>query len=601
VPVPQKDAITQQINAYKETLEQVKNAPAVAFVPEKLFLVGETKPDWRTGEVQRYNTTEINTKTGEIAFVNDKNNPNPNPFGDMTEQARQYLSANNNFALAALSVAPRKMLENVKFDAFGQPMTENEIRDDWEKALRRFDDTRDIMNICHWAFAPEDIHQLAEIHENNPDLREKIEDMFSNANFRFESTYLKKGEYWLFDEKIYNMDKPTELLDSRIAKRDEVFNLLYNSGMANIHQNEGEVPYKDSLAVPFANTFAVFEEKTGNLYFTNGENKRLFEISTDKQNATAVATAFLIGVEAYKSKFDWANPPEISPKKLRDIQDTVNQSLAVYSRMFKLEHNLSNDSWDRKISHGFEWYAEPPKTPQVKFDMFEQGVSMPTKNVETQSETVYEFNNGCFVIISNNFADNIDKNGNGDFDNEAQLLHKDYPESLATYHYSVEGVDDNSSAIHLFDNLGRKDYDNFRNYEVDLSNPNWQQDLAKEMVSFVVSKEIINGLDKQQPAEIVKISNGADFRREMSVQMETQRIEQQRIEKREQVFNMITASGVMNTAWNEDETHGTESVLDTPFINKSLYYQDGELVYKDANYEHFETPDIFKISKQDFE
>lgn len=514
VPVPQEDAITQQINAYKETLEQVKNAPAVAFVPETLFVGGVTKPDWRTGEVQRYKTTEINTATGEITFVNDKNNPNPNPFGDMTEQARQYLSANNNFALAALSVAPRKMPENMKFDAFGQPMTENEIRDDWEKALRRFDDTRDIMNICHWVFAPEDIHQLAEIHENNSDLREKIEYMLSNANFRFESTYLKKGEYWLFDEKIYNMDKPTELLDSRIEKRDEVFNLLYNSGMANIHQNEGEVPYKDSLAVPFANTFAVFEEKTGNLYFTNGENKRLFEVSTDKQNAAAVATAFLIGVEAYKSKFDWANPPDNSPKKLRDIQDMVNQSLAVYSRMFKLEHNLSNDSWDRKISQGFEWYAEPPKTPQVKFDMFEQGVSMPTKNVETQPEkeekmdTIFEFNNGYIAVISKELGEELAK-GN-EFVGEAALYHKDRDEVVAELNYYKDD-DEYSGTILLFDEKqGRTNTDEYLQYSVDIANPNWKEDLAKAMVDFGISKESITKLnaDKVQVSpEIVQIKH----------------------------------------------------------------------------------------------
>ncbi|MBP5789520.1 MAG: hypothetical protein J6W29_04725, partial [Neisseriaceae bacterium] len=56
VSVPQENAIVEQINLYKQTLEQVKNAPAVAFVPETLFVRGETKPDWRTGEVQRYNT-----------------------------------------------------------------------------------------------------------------------------------------------------------------------------------------------------------------------------------------------------------------------------------------------------------------------------------------------------------------------------------------------------------------------------------------------------------------------------------------------------------------------------------------------------------------
>ncbi|MBP5789776.1 MAG: hypothetical protein J6W29_06050, partial [Neisseriaceae bacterium] len=92
-----------------------------------------------------------------------------------------------------------------------------------------------------------------------------------------------------------------------------------------------------------------------------------------------------------------------------------------------------------------------------------------------------------------------------------------------------------------------------------------------------------------------------DFVQELKQNQTLWQVERQRTEKREEVFNMIAASGVLNTAWNGDKTHGTESILDTPFITKSLYYQDGELVYKDANYQSFATPDIFKISKEDFE
>ncbi|MBR2251031.1 MAG: hypothetical protein IJ881_01125, partial [Neisseriaceae bacterium] len=637
VSVPQEDAITQQINAYKETLEQVKNAPAVAFVPETLLVVGETKPDWRTGEVQRYNTTEINTATGEITFVNDKNNPNPNPFGDMTEQARQYLSANNNFALAALGVAPKEMPENVKFDLNGLPETEPRLGDE-------------IITLSNVRL-PELILNAHLIGDNGHPLERNLPQFnFETPELKEEQEYISKVAKLLSDNELQKVQTLSNQLSSLRDLRQSYFD-----------NNQGE------LVNDMNKHITLLERQIGNEVLGAYHNPqrlqehiidmefRLIEIKNEQranwdmryyQSAAYLEQQYKQINQNLDLRRQALQTLVNAYPHLKDIQENIAASISLDGNALKWKKEIVKDEYGfnqnqyksnlgdfvikelREVG-AFEtrhngkvfssktlkatkeqveyWYkeqqlrAELPKTPQVKFDMFEQEVSMPTKNVETQPETVYEFNNGCFVIISNNFADNIDKNGNGDFDNEAQLLHKDYPESLATYYYSVEGVDDNSSAIHLFDNLGRKDYDNFRNYEVDLSNPNWQQDLAKEMVSFVVSKEIINGLDKQQPAEIVKISNGADFWREMSVQMETQRIEQNRIEKREQVFNMITASGVMNTAWNGDETHGTESVLDTPFINKSLYYQDGELVYKDANYEHFETPDIFKISKQDFE
>ena len=464
VPVPQKDAITQQINAYKETLEQVKNAPAVAFVPEKLFLVGETKPDWRTGEVQRYKTTEINTKTGEIAFVNDPNNPNPNPFGDMTEQARQYLSANNNFALAALGVTTRKMPENMKFDMIGQTEKDNQM-----STLFEFNNGYSVIISNelsdYLANRTDFVGEAALYHQDN-------NTVVAELNY-YEDDDEYSGEIVLFDK-----EKGYTNLDERIE---------YNVDIANPN-------WKENLA------------------------RAMVDFGISKESITKLNANKEFG------------QPEIV---------------------------------EVKTEHDFYELLKSVKTSS------ENNVEKPRLGDEIITLT----NGKSFAPVISAYADERLKTA--DFVTATRTLGERFPLNYDDY-LKFENHQSKANFFYCLDT---------NEVVIFAENPSKEQSIFNiENTEFYGLKDLVQ-----------------ELKQEMSVQMETQRIEQQRIEKREQVFNMITASGVMNTAWNGDETHGTESVLDTPFINKSLYYQDGELVYKDANYQHYETPDIFKISKQDFE
>ena len=461
VPVPQEDAITQQINAYKETLEQVKNAPAVAFVPETLFVRGETKPDWRTGEVQRYKITEISTKTGEIAFVNDPNNPNPNPFGDMTEQARQYLSANNNFALDALGVAPRKMPENMKFDDFGTTETEPRLGDE-------------IITLTNGkSFAP------------------------------VISAYA--------DEQLVNADFVTA---SRTL--GERFPLNYDDY----------------------------------LKFENHQSKANFFYCFDTNEVVIFAE---------------------NPSKEQSI------------------FNIENTEF-----YGLKDFVQELKQNQIE----KQGVSMPTKNVETQPES--EPRLGKAIKLGNLSLYGIeDKKANAKFEKMGAEIF-----NTITREGSVRISEDE------FNQLRQEKYNLYYfNHPIGYGLATFgSQDSGYAILPIYKPekyglKEFVEQINElRQDRNVNALYDYVKSQPENQVETQPESISASpSIEKREEVFNMIAASGVMNTAWNGDETHGTESVLDTPFINKSLYYQDGELVYKDANYEHFETPDIFKISKQDFE
>ncbi|MBP3221246.1 MAG: hypothetical protein J6M43_04300 [Neisseriaceae bacterium] len=461
VSVPQENAIVEQINLYKQTLEQVKNAPAVAFVPEKLFVGGVTKPDWRTGEVQRYKTTEINTATGEITFVNDKNNPNPNPFGDMTEQARQYLSANNNFALAALGVAPRKMPENMKFDDFGTTETEPRLGDE-------------IITLTNGkSFAP------------------------------VISAYA--------DEQLVNADFVTA---SRTL--GERFPLNYDDY----------------------------------LKFENHQSKANFFYCFDTNEVVIFAE---------------------NPSKEQSI------------------FNIENTEF-----YGLKDFVQELKQNQIE----KQGVSMPTKNVETQPES--EPRLGKAIKLGNLSLYGIeDKKANAKFEKMGAEIF-----NTITREGSVRISEDE------FNQLRQEKYNLYYfNHPIGYGLATFgSQDSGYAILPIYKPekyglKEFVEQINElRQDRNVNALYDYVKSQPENQVETQPESISASpSIEKREEVFNMIAASGVMNTAWNGDETHGTESVLDTPFINKSLYYQDGELVYKDANYEHFETPDIFKISKQDFE
>lgn len=117
------------------------------------------------------------------------------------------------------------------------------------------------------------------------------------------------------------------------------------------------------------------------------------------------------------------------------------------------------------------------------------------------TDSIFAFNNGYTVVISDDLEREVRQyNGFVDTLGGAMVFHKDRDMAVAEYNYAVENANENSSAIYLIDDEENTDWDNPHHFEVDiLNNPNWQQDLAKEMVSFAVSKEVETGLnaDKQ--------------------------------------------------------------------------------------------------------
>ncbi|MBR5675456.1 MAG: hypothetical protein IKX14_03325, partial [Neisseriaceae bacterium] len=390
--VPQEDAIVEQINLYKQTLEQVKNAPTVAFMPETLSVARETKKDWQTGEVQRYNTMEINTKTGEITFVQDKNNPNPNPFGEMSEQARQYLSANNNFALAALGVAPKTMPENVKYDLIGQPKKENtmnrtvfefnngyavlmhkELENDLatrtdfvgEAALYHKDsDTLLAEFNCYSDDDEGDFYGEIVLFDKekgytNPDecidyyvdianpnwkedlakamvdfgvAREHITKLNANKEFgQPEIVAVRHGD----NVPVFPNLEQQRIEQQRIEKREEIFDMLWAArSMDNIYF-DNTPPNSNEIWAKYGNMIGRFDEKTGDLSFRdyNGGGA-VFIINTDKISARTAAVAFMRGIDEYVKQYKYGvMQVDLTPKRRRDIQDRVNFVISENRRM----------------------------------------------------------------------------------------------------------------------------------------------------------------------------------------------------------------------------------------------------------------------------
>ncbi|MBQ9184135.1 MAG: hypothetical protein IJ143_10245, partial [Neisseriaceae bacterium] len=580
VPVPQKDAITQQINAYKETLEQVKNAPAVAFVPEKLFLVGETKPDWRTGEVQRYNTTEINTKTGEITFVNDPNNPNPNPFGDMTEQARQYLSANNNFALAALGVAPKEMPENVKFDMIGQTEKDNQMSTLFEfnngySVIISNELSDDLANRTDFVGEAALYHQ-----DNNTVVAElnyyKDDDEYSGEIVLFdkEKGYTNPDEYIKYNVDIANPnwkeDLARAMVDFGISK-ESITKLNANKefGQPEIVEVKTEHDFYELLkSVKTSSENNVEKPRLGDdiITLTNGKSfAPVISAYADEQlvNADFVTASRTLG-ERFPLNYDDYLKFENHQSKANFFYCFDTNEVVIFAENPSKEQSIFNI--ENTEFYGLKDFVQELKQNQIE----KQGVSMSEKR---KSETVYDKDGNIIAKPTETAVQNELNRQHGSVlasASESQIA------ELVDLKLRADTIAHENTVLY-------KRWNGFSSY-TDESNPDYNPTAVKDWQQWLKNKEPMQALNKELHQKIAYIAE-----------------QQQRIEKREQVFNMIAASGVMNTAWNGDETHGTESVLNTPFINKSLYYQDGELVYKDANYEHFETPDIFKISKQDFE
>lgn len=70
-----------------------------------------------------------------------------------------------------------------------------DIRLDFKSALENVEHGYDLSEILHYGFNDEDIHNLAIIHKDNPELREKIEDLLEDCNFHTECSDFNDGNY----------------------------------------------------------------------------------------------------------------------------------------------------------------------------------------------------------------------------------------------------------------------------------------------------------------------------------------------------------------------------------------------------------------------
>lgn len=78
-------------------------------------------------------------------------------------------------------------------DSLPDPMTEEEIREDWETALETMTDS-DISETIRWGFSPEDLRELLRLHRSDIQ-RLKIEDLLEDCNFHTFCACLSEQDY----------------------------------------------------------------------------------------------------------------------------------------------------------------------------------------------------------------------------------------------------------------------------------------------------------------------------------------------------------------------------------------------------------------------
>lgn len=69
------------------------------------------------------------------------------------------------------------------------------VRFDLEKALRKCDRGYELSGRLEYGLSDDELKELAKLHKENPDLREKIEDLLTDINFHRECADFAKGRY----------------------------------------------------------------------------------------------------------------------------------------------------------------------------------------------------------------------------------------------------------------------------------------------------------------------------------------------------------------------------------------------------------------------
>ena len=74
-------------------------------------------------------------------------------------------------------------------------LDEESIRNDFKTALEEVEEGTELSGILGYGFSDEDIQNLAIVHRDNEELREKIEDLLTDCNFHSECGLLSEGKY----------------------------------------------------------------------------------------------------------------------------------------------------------------------------------------------------------------------------------------------------------------------------------------------------------------------------------------------------------------------------------------------------------------------
>lgn len=91
--------------------------------------------------------------------------------------------------------------------AIVRSMDEEEVRADFETALERVNHGESLSELLNWGFGKDDLTNLATIHRDREDLREKIEELLEDCNFHTEMSDFQMENYSPYIEEAIVIDR----------------------------------------------------------------------------------------------------------------------------------------------------------------------------------------------------------------------------------------------------------------------------------------------------------------------------------------------------------------------------------------------------------
>ncbi|MBO4576379.1 MAG: hypothetical protein J5680_04620, partial [Neisseriaceae bacterium] len=233
---------------------------------------------------------------------------------------------------------------------------------------------------------------------------------------------------------------------------------------------------------------------------------------------------------------------ELSLPELQDKLLSTEYSLYLSEQNFAFDYlhtdkEIRIEDMKRKIQ-SIKNEIEHRKQQEVQPAAANDGVSLSNTQSEkenamdTQNDTLFNFNNGYTVVIRDYFEQEIkENNGRVDDFTQVYIYHKDRITPVAEYWYSVDCLDSEKWAFNQDSVESRSEfvlnkenenptsamdyvqepYGHRKSFSVNiLGNPNWKEDLACAMVDFAVSYEVKTGLNADKEVsgspEIVSVT-----------------------------------------------------------------------------------------------